>query len=657
MQQASALSFGCRRSGALVALLLLATTATSKPDCASFTDSMSCPAGCSFTNNGHEKKCEDTTLVVPCLSSASIARFTASKWGTWSYVPLGSGGASLAWLKACFPHAKITSSDGPFVACDTASAITTCSMEVPAVFPEYASVTSIFFENQCRHVHYPNQVFVGLLTAKGFIGGLLFQSQCQSPAQKSSSKAVEERVCSQVHEDCSHTACCRDPGSKCFKMNDFWATCMPSCTAGPSMLCELVDDSAPDCAGDKDDCIHEGCCKNEHHKCFMKNAGQAFCRAGAPPEDWMGHEIVARKPKGDAAQDGVPRRRSWLDKADESRKRDNGGHESPEKHHEGPEKHHEGPEKHYEDLTKHWQTAMAATHYWDCSGQGCDAAYLNPWVKDKYISPPQYAPMNPDHHGGSVYGEKIWMTGAASDGVSDILGPDVNDCGADNGGGGGCGQCLLVKTNTAANKDWMVVIMKKNRCPPWSFGCEEGKFHMDFAVPGFDNLQYSTANICGNPGTHLSKQQSAICGSNGVAACNCAGIPSHTPALKRLKEGCELFKAWGWHIGTPTMDWRPVPCPKKFVEQVKIGAAFGKHGPVMTLYEEVGGGNTTAIGAGEVGAAKALPRPLARAVGYWPWLAVAAVGGLLAAMGLARGLRAAGRAEGLQPDQEEALIE
>lgn len=111
---------------------------------------------------------------------------------------------------------------------------------------------------------------------------------------------------------------------------------------------------------------------------------------------------------------------------------------------------------------------------------------------------------------------------------------------------------------------------------------------MDFAVPGFDNLQYSTANRCGDAGTTLAKWQSAICGSTKPADCNCAQIPTHTDALRKMREGCELFKKWGWWSGTPTLDWRPVPCPRKFVEQVKLGAAFGPRGPVTVQLNDAG---------------------------------------------------------------------
>jgi hypothetical protein len=53
-----------------------------------------------------------------------------------------------------------------------------------------------------------------------------------------------------------------------------------------------------------------------------------------------------------------------------------------------------------------------------------------------------------------------------------------------------------------------------------------------------------------------------------------------------MREGCELFKQWGWWSGTPTLDWRPVPCPQKFVEKVRLGAAFGPRGPVTISFAD-----------------------------------------------------------------------
>jgi len=238
-----------------------------------------------------------------------------------------------------------------------------------------------------------------------------------------------------------------------------------------------------------------------------------------------------------------------------------------------------GPGKNHEDMTKGWKGGMKATHYWDCSGNGCDGGALKPWDESKYVAPPEYAPMDPNEFGGSRYGEKLWMTGAANDMVSEALGPDANNCGSDNQGGGGCGQCLLVKTQQSNNKNWWAVIMKKNRCPPWSTGCAPPNFHMDFAVPGFDNLKYSTANVCGKRAhTMINAQQSAICGYAPPSSCSCAGIPRSHGGLQRMGKGCELFQQWGWHTGTPIMDFRPVPCPENFVKLVKTGVAFGGDG-------------------------------------------------------------------------------
>ena len=86
------------------------------------------------------------------------------------------------------------------------------------------------------------------------------------------------------------------------------------------------------------------------------------------------------------------------------------------------------------------ETTLKATHFWDCSGAACDSATLQPWDPSKYRYAPEYAPMDPTN---ALYGEKIWMTGAASNALSSLLGSDDGCCGQD-GGRGGCGKCLLV---------------------------------------------------------------------------------------------------------------------------------------------------------------------------------------------------------------------
>merc|ERR1719188_1867710 len=129
-----------------------------------------------------------------------------------------------------------------------------------------------------------------------------------------------------------------------------------------------------------------------------------------------------------------------------------------------------------------WLPGLRATHFWDCNGAGCDSTILQPFVQSRYVAAPQYAPADPADFGGARYGERLWLTGAASDDLADFLGPAATCCGDDRHSLG-CGRCLLVRNPGAAQADWAAVVMKKSRCPPSSKGCETGKFHMDIAVP------------------------------------------------------------------------------------------------------------------------------------------------------------------------------
>merc|ERR1712048_446183 len=197
--------------------------------------------------------------------------------------------------------------------------------------------------------------------------------------------------------------------------------------------------------------------------------------------------------------------------------------------------------------TQEWAGSnMKMTHYWDCSGQGCDSATLQPWDESKYISPPGYAPQDPADFGGSMYGEKMWLTGAASDALSALLGADDACCGSDpnDGGVGGCGKCVLVQNPQSLHPDWTAVMMKKNRCPPWSNGCAAGEPHFDVAAPGFDNLQYSTANVCGqraDTGFDTQSQSEAL-GSWYHSCPNTAECKSRCDQLPlAFQKGCRLF--------------------------------------------------------------------------------------------------------------------
>ena len=73
------------------------------------------------------------------------------------------------------------------------------------------------------------------------------------------------------------------------------------------------------------------------------------------------------------------------------------------------------------------------------------------------------------------------MTGAASDFLANLMG-DSSCC--NDPADVGCGQCLLIQNPDAINSDWKVIVMKKNRCPPWSNGCGANSAHFDLAAPG-----------------------------------------------------------------------------------------------------------------------------------------------------------------------------
>lgn len=226
---------------------------------------------------------------------------------------------------------------------------------------------------------------------------------------------------------------------------------------------------------------------------------------------------------------------------------------------------------------------MAATHYWDCNGQGCDATTLQPWKEGAaYVSPPGYGPQDPADHGGAAYGERMWLLGAASDSLAAMLGDDDPCCGR-TPIPSGCGNCLLVQNPDAVNAGWTAVVMKKNRCPPWTNGCGDGELHVDIAAPGFDFLPASTANVCSErAGTGFDNQEQSELLGRWWESCadtrQCAVLCDQLPAP--FVAGCRLFTSWGWTRGDPSrLRFRKVACPDAF--RAHVSAQFGPEGPVL----------------------------------------------------------------------------
>mmetsp|Transcript_43934 Transcript_43934/g.101531 ORF Transcript_43934/g.101531 Transcript_43934/m.101531 type:complete len:404 (+) Transcript_43934:68-1279(+) len=239
------------------------------------------------------------------------------------------------------------------------------------------------------------------------------------------------------------------------------------------------------------------------------------------------------------------------------------------------------------NLQEGWHHGLKGTHFWDCEAGDCDSSLMRPFRREGAVYAPANAPVDPVHFGGSVYGEHLWMTGAASDALSRWLGPNVYGHDHYAGNVGGCGQCLLVRNHAADNSHWLALVMKKVRCHPDNPLCSGHQMTMDFAVPGFDHLSYSLANRCGQGWSHdtfISREQSGICGSVSPRHCHCESIPDHSEELKLMRWGCHLFRTWGWHHGVPTLDFKRVPCPKRMVDRFSGPGGFGPNG-VIRAYE------------------------------------------------------------------------
>lgn len=239
-----------------------------------------------------------------------------------------------------------------------------------------------------------------------------------------------------------------------------------------------------------------------------------------------------------------------------------------------------------EEKEGEWIKGMLGTHFWDCEAGDCDSSILRPFVKRKAVLAPANAPADPEEHGGSVYGEKLWMTGAMSDALSRWMGPNL--LGYDDkysGKCGGCGQCVLVRNPESDHPDWSAVVMKKVRCHPANPKCSGEQMTIDFAVPSFDHLKYSLANRCGSKDseyTFLTKEQSGTCGAaHRPSHCNCSKIPDTTPEQRMMRKGCELFKTWDWHHGTPTkLEYKKVDCPQRMIDRFNGPGGFGGDGVI-----------------------------------------------------------------------------
>jgi len=121
--------------------------------------------------------------------------------------------------------------------------------------------------------------------------------------------------------DCRESACCVEPGQRCYEKNSGWASCRSTCEPGsvspddppefrtpwtcvplegspgpsPSPLPPAPTPPSPpppspspapppgDCAPDGEDCRESGCCQDATKKCYVKNSAWASCRTSCTP--------------------------------------------------------------------------------------------------------------------------------------------------------------------------------------------------------------------------------------------------------------------------------------------------------------------------------------------------------------------------------------
>jgi len=105
--------------------------------------------------------------------------------------------------------------------------------------------------------------------------------------------------CARDGESCLVSRCCASPGTRCFRVNQWWAACNATCSASQGGrdrwdCAELRPAGAPEeppreepeapaapagarCAGSGEQCLEAGCCSDPGLRCFRMNAYWASC--------------------------------------------------------------------------------------------------------------------------------------------------------------------------------------------------------------------------------------------------------------------------------------------------------------------------------------------------------------------------------------------
>ncbi|CAK0795046.1 unnamed protein product [Prorocentrum cordatum] len=108
----------------------------------------------------------------------------------------------------------------------------------------------------------------------------------------------ESDPCSQTGASCAVSKCCSEPGSKCYKKNDYWFACNQTCNpyymwkdGGWAKTNETVwdcEEIRPPCTPNGESCALSKCCSEPGMKCYKKNEYWSSCNQTCNPNYlWM----------------------------------------------------------------------------------------------------------------------------------------------------------------------------------------------------------------------------------------------------------------------------------------------------------------------------------------------------------------------------------
>ncbi|CAK0800147.1 unnamed protein product [Prorocentrum cordatum] len=108
----------------------------------------------------------------------------------------------------------------------------------------------------------------------------------------------QNNTCSQNGASCALSQCCAEPGSKCYKKNDYWSSCNQTCN--PYYMWQVdrwvetnetvwdCEEVRPPCTPNGESCALSKCCSEPGMKCYKKNDHWSSCNQTCNPNYlWM----------------------------------------------------------------------------------------------------------------------------------------------------------------------------------------------------------------------------------------------------------------------------------------------------------------------------------------------------------------------------------